>query len=447
MKRYALSVVLLLATPALATISQRQSPVSQWNTGATSTCFATLGSTPIATDLFVVWSFWTYTPPNQLTAKVTDSFGNTFVSAVGPTLQTTSNTYAQIFYVPNLSSPGMGSDKLTVTYYLNGTMTNANTSGCVFVEYQGADPNNPLDSVSEAVSNSGNPTSTLDSGTAAPANADLLVFGGGTSDTGPVTGSGTQIQRSPDLKSITEQTVVSGNTTLQRATAGIGLPGTGNWLMQMAIFRAASQTAALGSSSTRAHQILDASQFPGSDIGAQITAAHSALPSTGGRIRVPPNPAGGCWSYMTPITLNKPVVLEGDPYGSTCLTYTPTSGSAVTLGWTVTSDLFGGVGLRDLTIQGSCTTLPCSSGTAVCVQLGNGTKTGWSFFIENVSCGGYAGGVATSFWQGFVINTVWAFLGRFSHAASLGNQYGFYDNLGGSNKPGDRRDVPQFPEH
>lgn len=94
MKGHFLPIFLLVAMPAFATISQRQSPVSQWNTTASSTCFATLGSTPIATDLFVVWSFWTYTPPNQLTAKVTDSFGNTFVSAVGPTLQT---AHAQAF--------------------------------------------------------------------------------------------------------------------------------------------------------------------------------------------------------------------------------------------------------------------------------------------------------------------------------------------------------------
>jgi uncharacterized repeat protein (TIGR03803 family) len=108
---------------------------------------------------------------------------NSYVSAVGPTVQSaaSSPTAAQIFYAKKTVS-GSGGDILTVTYSVNGVPTNANTSGCVFVEYQGADQNYPLDSVSEAISNSGSPSGTLDSGTASPANANLLVFGGGTSD-------------------------------------------------------------------------------------------------------------------------------------------------------------------------------------------------------------------------------------------------------------------------
>ena len=89
-------------------------------------------------DLFVVWTYWsTGAPPNQLTAQVKDStnFGNNFVSAVGPTLQVASNTYAQIFYVANIKTVMGQFDTLTVTYSLNGVATNANTSGCVFVEY------------------------------------------------------------------------------------------------------------------------------------------------------------------------------------------------------------------------------------------------------------------------------------------------------------------------
>jgi hypothetical protein len=62
----------------------------------------------------------------------------------------------------------------------------------VFVEYQGADQNYPLDSVSAGYSTALNPTGILDSGTAAPANANLLVFGGGTTSyTGGSVGAGT----------------------------------------------------------------------------------------------------------------------------------------------------------------------------------------------------------------------------------------------------------------
>jgi hypothetical protein len=138
-KNCALCALLLLALPGFATIQQRtgQSAVSQFNTLASTTCKATFGATPVAGDLFVVWTYWsTGLSPNQLTATVADSFpppnNNAFVSAVGPTLQITSNTYAQIFYVANLKSPGTGSDQLTVTY--SGSTV---SSGCVFVEYMG----------------------------------------------------------------------------------------------------------------------------------------------------------------------------------------------------------------------------------------------------------------------------------------------------------------------
>jgi hypothetical protein len=189
-KNCALCAVLLLAVPAFAIIQQRtgQAPVSQFNTTPSSTCSNTFGATPTAQDLFVVWTYWsTGSSANQLTASVKDStsYGNSFVSAVGPTLQVASNTYAQIFYAANISV-GTGSDTLTVTYYLNGMATNANTSGCVFVEYSGADPNYPLDSVSAGYSYSIG--TAMDSGTSAPANANLLVFGGGTSDASGMTG-------------------------------------------------------------------------------------------------------------------------------------------------------------------------------------------------------------------------------------------------------------------
>ena len=97
----------------------------------------------------------------------------------------------------------------------------ATTASCVAVEYSGADIYYPLDSASAGYSYTAG--STLDSGTSAPANASLLVFGGGTSDTGTaIAGSGfTNIQSSGG--SITEQYIPSSaNNVLQRATACLG---------------------------------------------------------------------------------------------------------------------------------------------------------------------------------------------------------------------------------
>jgi hypothetical protein len=83
-------------------------------------------------------------------------------------------------------------------------------AGVVVAEYSGADTMYPLDSVSAGYSTSGNPTNLLDSGTVAPANSNLLVFGGGTWDGGSlIAGSGfTSIQASGG--SITEQEMCRG---------------------------------------------------------------------------------------------------------------------------------------------------------------------------------------------------------------------------------------------
>jgi hypothetical protein len=118
-----------------------------------------------------------------------------------------------MFYAKNIT--GGGSDTVTVTF-----SSAPSSSNCVIVEYSGLDQNYPLDSVSAGYSTSGNPTSLMDSGTVAPANANLLVFGGGTSDTGTANlqsgGMFTVVQKSGG--SLTEQMVVAGNNALQRAT-------------------------------------------------------------------------------------------------------------------------------------------------------------------------------------------------------------------------------------
>jgi hypothetical protein len=236
----------------------------------------------------------------------------------------------------------------------------------VIVEYNGLDQNYPLDSVSAGYSTAGNPTSLMDSGTVAPANANLLVFGGGTSDLETAnlqSGSMfTLVQKNGG--SLTEQLVVTGNNALQRATVclnTVGAPCTpttnGNWVMQMAVFRDASWNVAGGWNPPRFSQVLDATQFPGSDIGAQVMAAQNALPVTGGRIRIPPNPAGGCWNFSTPIsfsTSGQVITLEGDPGGATCLNFIPNASSqtAVTIDYGTAHQTGGG--LRDIAIYGPC---------------------------------------------------------------------------------------------
>jgi len=291
--KHVLCAFLLFALPALATISQRQSPVSQFNSSASSTCSATLGSGYVAGDLIVVWTYWTTTGTNNLTASVGDSYLNgtgfppVYPSAVGPTVQSAASSpvAAQIFYAKKTLS-GIGGDLVTVTY--SGSAT---TSGCVIVEYQGADQSYPLDSVSAGY---GYSTGTLlDSGTAAPANANLLVFGGGTTDAANL------VNMSPgssftsivaNFTSITEQYITtSPNNTLQRANALSS--ASGNWVMQMAVFRDASWTVTEGWSPVRLPQSISVAQYPGSDLCVQAVNAESAL--GGGEIVLTPPPGTG----------------------------------------------------------------------------------------------------------------------------------------------------------
>ncbi len=279
--KHVLCAFLLSALPAFGTISQRQVPVSQWNSTLKSSCFASLGTSYTAGDLIVVWTYWsTGSSPNNITASASDPLNGTYASAVGPTLQpAASNTAAQIFYFKNTVT---GSGPLQVTVNYSGSV---NPSGCVFVEYEGADTLAPLDSVSEAISNSGSTSNLWDSGTVAPANANLLLFGAGTSDSGTAfPGSGfSNIQNNGG--SVTEYQVVSGNSSLQRATAGTGITN-GNWIMQMAVFRAATWTISNGWGTTRANNVRYADQFPGADCGAKINAADADLAINAGEIWV-----------------------------------------------------------------------------------------------------------------------------------------------------------------
>jgi hypothetical protein len=370
-RTFCLCLVLMFAVPALATITKVQSNAT-WNTTSTTTCTVTLTNTS-TNNLLAVWAAWS---PSTLTASVVDTSNHTnpFPSAVGPTIQSASNTAAQIVYQNNIHGT-TGTDTVTVSFS-GGTAT---TASCVAVEYSGLDQNYPLDSVSAGYSYS--PGSTLDSGTAAPANANLLVFGAGIIDSGTATAgssfTGIQAHSVGTGSGITEQNTnpITGNNVLQRATAGLLASGSGNWLMQMAVFRDASWTVAGGWTPIRITQVLDATQFPGSDIGAQINAAYgsSSCPGTGCHIRVPAR--SSCYQYLTPISFaanGKPVLLEGDPNGMSCLTFTPTSGTAITADWGNNLQWAGGI--RDFQLNGPGT------GTAVGLSLGNSNQLTGALF-------------------------------------------------------------------
>ena len=108
------------------------------------------------------------------------------------------------------------------------------------VEYSGLDQSYSLDSTSAGYSYSAG--TVLDSGTVTPANANLLVFGGGTTDATGMAflGVGTGFTCiAANVKSIAEELITtSPNNTLRRANATANTSV--NWVMQMAVFRDAS---------------------------------------------------------------------------------------------------------------------------------------------------------------------------------------------------------------
>jgi len=327
MKKCIVLLVLLAAFPASATIAQVQSNAA-WNCsnlqGQSVICTVTTKQPTGGGNLLAIWTFWQ--APNgsggvyPYSAAVSDQWGNdSFYSAVGPTLQLAASTptTAQIFYAKNIHTSGQNNEVVTVKYnclYSQGPPPTGNPActlnpsialaGVVAVEYSGLDQNYPLDSVSAGYSYTKG--SLLDSGAAVPANANLLVFGAGITDSTSSlsTGNGfSVIQKAtyPPFSAITEQNTnpITGNNVLQRATAANATTPVGNWLMQMAVFRDASWTVAGPWTPVRFDQVLNASQFPGADCGQSINAAEAYLGAAPGEIQVGNACAAATWSPVT----------------------------------------------------------------------------------------------------------------------------------------------------
>jgi len=185
-----------------------------------------------------------------------------------------------LFYVPSISSSTV-TITVTLTNGVTGSVQTVPFFGMAVAEYSGTDPNYPLDSISAGYSYSGGTGSALDSGSAAPANPTFMVFGAGIDDA-----TGTALTALPF---IIRQSNNTGNcafiedspagtpAVLQHANASC--TASGNWLMQMAVFRSASWTVAGGWSPIRPPDEVNAAQYPGNDICAQAATAAAANPN------------------------------------------------------------------------------------------------------------------------------------------------------------------------
>src|SRR6516164_4691786 len=180
-----------------------------------------------AGDLNVVVVGW-----NDSTAavnSVTDSKGNSYALAVGPTV--VSGTLSQsIYYAKNIAAAAAGTNTVTVTF-----STSAVYPDIRIFEYSGADSNNPVD---VTAADSGN-SSSSDSGAATTTNPTDLIFGANivlTSTTGPGGGFTGRSLTVPD-GDIGEDRMVTASGSYS-ATAPIS--PSGQWIMQMVAFRTRS---------------------------------------------------------------------------------------------------------------------------------------------------------------------------------------------------------------
>jgi hypothetical protein len=223
----------LLASASLASLSAAAVTCVQHNyatpQSSQTTVTVPFKAAQIAGDLNVVVVGW-----NDSTAavrKVTDSRGNAYTLAVGPTVQIGMASQS-VYYAKNIAAAAAGANTVTITFNVPATFADVRV-----LEYTGVDPKNPVD---VTAANFGNNASSS-SGSAATTNATDLIFSANlvrTTTSGPG-GSFTQrLLTSPD-GDIAEDKTVSAKGSYS-ASAPLGSPGP--WIMQMVAFRASSNT-------------------------------------------------------------------------------------------------------------------------------------------------------------------------------------------------------------
>ncbi|MGA9800313.1 MAG: IPT/TIG domain-containing protein, partial [Terriglobales bacterium] len=191
---------------------------------ASATATVTYPSAQTAGNLNVLAVGWNDT--TSTVTGVTDSQGNTYVLAIGPT--TGSGLRQSIYYAKNIAA---GSNTVTVKFNQAAAAVDLRA-----MEYNGLDATNPLD-ITAGASGTG---TTANSGTATTTSANELIFGAGMT-AGGFTGAGTgfisRIITATDADIAEDQTV---STTGTYGATAVG--SNSKWVMQMASFRASGQS-------------------------------------------------------------------------------------------------------------------------------------------------------------------------------------------------------------
>ncbi len=180
-----------------------------------------------AGDLNVVVVGWNNA--TTTVSSVTDTKGNTYALAVGPTVQPAGGGLSQaIYYAKNIASATANGNSVTVGFSGAAAFPDVRV-----LEYSGLSPTSPLDVTASAIGNS----ATTSSGTATTTSANELLVAANTvwtTTVGPGAGFTSRMITTPD-GDIAEDGIVTATGSYQ-ATAS--LSGAGPWVMQMAGFRA-----------------------------------------------------------------------------------------------------------------------------------------------------------------------------------------------------------------
>ncbi|HET7540231.1 MAG TPA: fibronectin type III domain-containing protein, partial [Polyangiaceae bacterium] len=162
-------------------------------------------------------------------SSVTDTRGNVYQLAVGPTVRAGFATQA-IYYAKNIAA---GSNSVNVVFDRAADYVDLR-----ILEYTGIDPTTALDVTASATGSS----ATANSGAVTTTNANDLIVGANMVSTwtsAPGTGFSPRVVTNPD-GDIAEDRIVSAVGSYS-ATATLGSPG--DWIMQLAAFRAAGSPA------------------------------------------------------------------------------------------------------------------------------------------------------------------------------------------------------------
>ena len=269
-------------------------------------------------------------------SSVTDTKGNTYVLAVGPTVQTGVATQA-IYYAKNITAAAATANAVTVTFTPAAAFPDIRIA-----EYSGLDTVNTLD---VSIGAQGNST-TGNSGPVTTTNANDLLVGANlvqSLTSGPGTGYTSRTITSPDgdiLEDRVVTTIGSYNATAPLASAA--------WIMQMVAFRAAS-----GGTPTPSITSLNPTSGP---IGTSVTITGTNFGVTQGGSSVTFNGTTATPASWTATSIVVPVP-SGATSGNVVVTVNavPSNGVSFTVG-TVSSILF--VQTNSATPQATVTSVP-----------------------------------------------------------------------------------------